>query len=285
MNCICCFGEAKYFAKFRNRNREVRRFRCIRCGKTFSESQPLDGLRIETAKLHQVIQLLCEGVGVRATSRLSGLDSKTVLSILETVGEKCASFHDATVRNVKVANVETDELYSKVFCKQETNKTGDIERGEQYTFLSFDRDSKLIISFFTGKRSKESTRTHVEDLRGRLAGRTQITTDNYIAYRGRNGAIAQTFGTDGVDYGMLTKVYAKSVLPENRYSPPVCILAKKKAIFGQPNPATICTSYVERQNLNIRLFNRRFTRLTLGYSKKLANLRYSVALFVALQTE
>jgi len=134
--CVCCSGEAKYFAKYRNRNREVRRFRCIRCGKTFSESQPLDGLRIETAKLHQVVQLLCEGVGIRAVSRLTGLNKETVLHILTTVGEKCASFHDAAVRNVKVANVETDELYSKVFCKQERNRTADPERGEQYCHRS-----------------------------------------------------------------------------------------------------------------------------------------------------
>lgn len=108
----------------------------------------------------------------------------------------------------------------------------------------------------------------------------QISTYNFTGYRGRSGAIQNTFGRDGVDYGMLTKVYAKSVLPERRYSPPVCILAKKTAILGQPNNDLICTSHIERQNLNVRLFNRRFTRLTLGYSKKLENLRHSVALFV-----
>jgi len=251
----------------------------VRCGKTFSEAQPLEGIRIETAKLHQVIQLLCEGVGVRAVSRLTGLDKETILHILETVGGKCASFHDSTVRNVKTANVETDELYSKVFCKQERNKTGDDERGEQYTFLSCCRDSKLIISFLTGKRTRENTHTHIQDLKCRLAGRTQITTDNYISYRGKNGAIQNTFGRDGIDYGMLTKVYAISALPENRYAPPVCILAKKTPVLGQPDIDFICTSHVERQNLTIRLFNRRFTRLTLGFSKKLSNLRHSVALF------
>jgi hypothetical protein len=112
-----------------------------------------------------------------------------------------------------------------------------------------------------------------------LAGRTQITTDNYISYRGKNGAIQNTFGRDGIDYGMLTKVYAISALPENRYAPPVCILAKKTPVLGQPDIDFICTSHVERQNLTIRLFNRRFTRLTLGFSKKLSNLRHSVALF------
>ncbi len=280
MKCHCCSGEAKHFANYRNKNRVVRRFRCIRCGKTFSETQPLDGLRIETGKVNETIRLLCEGVGIRAVSRLTGLHQVTVLRILETVGEKCARFHDATVRNVPTVNVETDELYSYVFCKQERNKTGDPERGEQYTFLSFCRDSKLILSFLTGKRTWQNTHEHVHDLKGRLAGRVQISTDNWKGYRGRQGAIQGTFGHDGIDYGMLTKVYAKSAFPERRYSQPVCILALKRPILGQPKNDLICTSHIERQNLNVRLFNRRFTRLTLGYSKKLENLRHSVALFV-----
>jgi transposase-like protein len=280
MTCHCCNGEAKYFANFRNKNRVVRRFRCVRCGKTFSEPQPLSGLRIETSKVNEIVRLFCEGVGVRAASRLSGLDKETVLNILETVGQKCASFHDATIRNVPSTNVQIDELYSYVFCKQERNKTLDPERGEQFTFLSFCRDSKLIISYTVGKRNGENTHGHVRDTKNRLSGRVQITTDNYTGYRGSRGAINQTFGRDGVDYGMLTKVYAKSIFPDRRFSPPVCILAKKTPVFGQPDNDLICTSHIERQNLNVRLFNRRYTRLTLGYSKKLQNLRYSVALFV-----
>ena len=278
--CLCCNGEAKHFANFQNKNRVVRRFRCVRCGKTFSEPQPLDGLRIETSKVNEVVRLLCEGVGVRATSRLTGLEKKTVLSIVETVGEKCARFHDATVRNVPSVNVETDELYSYVFCKQERNKYADPERGEQYTFLSFCRDSKLVISFYTGKRSWENTHTHIHDLKDRLAGRVQISTDNYKGYKGKTGAIYEAFGPDGINYGMLTKVYTKSALPQNRFCQPVCILAKKTPVLGNPDIDLICTSHIERQNLNVRLFNRRFTRLTLGYSKKLSNLRHSVALFV-----
>ena len=240
----------------------------------------MDGLRIESQKVNEVIRLLCEGVGVRAVSRLTGLEKKTVLHILKSVGAKCAAFHDATVRNVPTVNVETDELYSFVFCKQERNKTGDPERGEQYTFLSFDRNSKLVISFNTGRRTTENAQEHIQDLKERLANRVQISTDNFRAYRGRSGAIIRSFGSDGIDYAMLTKVYAKSALFQNRYSQPVCILTKKTPIFGQPNHDLICTSHIERQNLNIRLFNRRFTRLTLGYSKTLENLRLSIALFV-----
>ena len=258
----------------------MRRFRCVRCGKTFSEPQPLDGLRIEAHKVNEVVRLFCEGVGIRAAGRLTGLEKKTVLSILETVGQKCANFHDATVRNVKTANVETDELYSFVYCRQDQNQTKDPERGEQFTFLSFCRDSKLVIAYFSGKRSWQNTHAHILDLKNRLAGRVQLTTDNYKGYRGKQGAIYQAFGNDGVDYGMLSKVYAKSSLPEKRFSPPVCIMAKKMPIFGQPEKDLICTSHVERQNLNVRLFNRRFVRCGLGYSKKLENLRHSVALFV-----
>ena len=176
--------------------------------------------------------------------------------------------------------METDELYSYVLCKQANNKLLADEIGDQYTFVSFCRDSKLVISFATGKRSSCLAREHLGDLKSRIANRIQISTDNFQGYRGKTGAVGTVFGLNGIDYAMLTKVYAKSILPERRYSPPVCILCKKTPQLGSPNLELICTSHVERQNLNIRLFNRRFTRLTLGYSKKLSNLRHSVALFV-----
>ena len=280
MNCYCCNGEAKYFAKFHNKNRVVRRFRCQRCGKTFSEKQPLGGLRIESSQVEQVVRLLCEGVGVRAASRLTGLHQETILNVLETVGEQCAQFHDKAVRNLKIANVETDELYSFVHCKQERNKTGDEARGEQYTFLSFCRDSKLVISYNTGKRNRENATAHLGDLKNRVGNRFQLTTDNFKGYRHDGGAVCRTFGYNGVDYGMLSKKFAQSAFPQRRFSPPVCILFLRKPVLGNPDRDLICTSHVERQNLNVRIFNRRFTRLTLGYSKKLENLRHSVALFV-----
>ena len=144
---------------------------------------------------------------------MTGLEKKTVLSILETVGQKCASFHDVIVRNVKAVNVETDELYSYVFFKQDRNRAKDPERGEQYTFLSFCRDSKLVISFLTGKRSWENTHSHIHDLKDRLANRVQISTDNWKGYRGKQGAIQQTFGVDGVKLWYADKGLCQKLTP------------------------------------------------------------------------
>jgi hypothetical protein len=258
----------------------VLRYRCTKCGKTFSEPQPLQGVRIETAQVVQVVSLLCEGNSIRGICRLVSLHLETVLNIVETIGAACFQFHDRKVRKVKAESVQTDELYSFVRCKQEHNSTGNAEWGEQYTFLTVIRESKLVLSFLTGKRTRENAHQHLNDVRGRLDGRTQISTDNFLPYRGRTGAVQTVFGHDGIDYGMLTKVFANSPLPEKRYSPPVCILCKKTPMLGNPDRNLISTSHAERQNLNVRLFTKRFARLTLCYSKKLANLRHAVALFV-----
>jgi IS1 family transposase len=259
----------------------VQRFFCVRCGKSFSESQPLNGLRVDFKQAVQVVHLLCEGMGIRAIERFTQLNRRTVLGILETAGHKCARLLDGKVRNLPARNVETDELYSFVHCKQERNKTQNPEWGEQFTFLSFERDTKLIIAYSVGKRTTENAQSHVQDLRNRLANRIQLSTDNFRGYRGATGAVATAFGATGVDYATLEKVYAKSSMPGSRFSAPVCIMVKKTARLGAPDRELICTSHVERQNLNFRLFNRRFTRLTLGFSKTLANLRRSVALLAA----
>jgi transposase-like protein len=182
VKCRFCGGEAKYFARFQNRNCIVRRFRCTVCGKTFSESQPLEGIRVQTDQVAQVVSLLCEGMGVRATSRLTRLHQETILNILEPVGPGCLQFHDKTVRNVNAEDIQTEELYAFVHRKQEHKKTANPHWGEQYTFLSIDRDSKLILSFCTGKRTSENAHDHLGDLKNSLGGRIQLSTDNFRAY-------------------------------------------------------------------------------------------------------
>jgi len=136
-------------------------------------------------------------------------------------------------------------------------------------------------SFIVGKRTSENCLTHLTDLEERLANRVQLTTDGFRGYPWSHRGGCNGFWPQWRDYGTLEKVYAKSAFPEKRYSPPVCIMVKKTPLFGAPKRAMICTSFVERQNLNVRLFNRRFTRLTMGFSKKLVNFKHSVALFVA----
>jgi transposase-like protein len=185
LNCHCCSGPTKKFGRFHNKNRLVQRFRCTRCGKTFSESQPLEGVRVETSKAVQVVHLLCEGMGIRAAARLSGLDEGTILNILETAGEHCARLLDARIRDVQVESVQADEMFAFVYCKQYNNVLKDPAKGEQYTFLAIDRGSKLILSHYVGKRTGESTDIFVADLRKRIKGHAQVTTDGLQSLRRR----------------------------------------------------------------------------------------------------
>lgn len=238
-------------------------------------------MKLPFDKAVQVVHLLCEGVGVRAAARLASVDKNTVLAVLETVGPKCARLMDQKMQWLQVRHVQIDELWAYVFCKQR-NSQGNRERGDQYTYLAIDSDSKLIITYAVGKRDKFTTRDFVEDLRKRItSARPQISTDGFSAYTGHLGAVFQAFKL-GCDYGSITKLYASPLgQAAVRYSPAICTGVRREVQIGSLEPKTICTSHVERQNLNMRLFNRRMTRLTLGYSKKLRNLEYAVALQVA----
>jgi IS1 family transposase len=258
----------------------VQRFRCTRCGKTYSETQPLDGVRIESTKAAQVVHLLVEGVGIRAASRLTGLHQETVLNILAAAGERCAALLNERVRNVSVESVQVDELFAFVYCKQKNNTGNDYDRGDQYTFLAIDSRSKLILSHIIGKRDSGNAHWISDDLNKRVAGRFQLTTDAFIPYR---TTVPAALG-DRVDFAQLMKIYKNNALAvdaERRYSPPECVGARKIVRCGTPDKALVSTSYVERTNLSVRLFQRRYTRLTLGYSKKVEYLKHSAALFIA----
>lgn len=282
--CLCCQSdEVKKSGRFENKNGIVQRYCCKRCNKSFSEVQPLNGLRVPMEKAVQTVHLLCEGLGVRAISRFTGLNQETVLNVLEVAGQKAARVLDVQIRNVESESIQCDELFAFVQCKEFNNVTENPDFGTQYTFLAVDRKTKLIISHLIGKeRDKENATAFMEDLKARLKSRTQITSDGLHAYL---GAVYDTFGAE-VDFAQQIKKYADrdfgAFRDERRYSVARgCTSVKTQVHIGNPNTDLISTSHVERTNLTVRLFNRRLTRLTLGYSKKLANLKHSMALFIA----
>jgi IS1 family transposase len=231
-------------------------------------------------KVVQITHMLVEGVGIRAIERLAGVHRDTVLSVLEVAGRKCARVMDERVRNVPFEFVQVDELFAFVWCKEKNNDDGNRERGDQYTYLGVDAKTKFIINFAVGKRDSVTTQEYIQDLRKRVKVPFQLTTDGFKSYPAE---VYYAF-LEEIHYAQLIKEYSgpeEAVIAERRYSPCDCVGAHTKIHCGNPSPDQISTSYIERTNLSMRLFNRRFTRLTLGYSKKLANLKHSIALLVA----
>jgi len=261
----------------------VQRFRCLNsaCGKTFNEQRRFVGLCLDETKIVQIVRCLAEGCGVKATARLTGCAHTTVLEVIRVIGEKAARFHDEIVRHVKTESIQLDELWARVGIRQSRTNERDTERGDFYTFLALDRRTKLIISHLTGKRDYSNTNDFVADLAERVDGVVQITCDGWSAYVPtlRNHLLGR------LNLAVMQKIYGK---PDNkfdwddtirRYSPPKCTGIKLKTVAGAPDVDKICTSHIERLNLSVRTFNRRFTRLCAGWSRKLANHRHSVALF------
>lgn len=277
-SCHCCSGQCKKAGHFKNRNGIAQRWVCLKCGKYTSDSQPLDGVRIDHAKSVQIVKLLAEGLGVRSTGRACDVDPHTVLNVLQAVGANCERFHSQRVAHIKTAAIQIDELWAKVFCSQK-HAEGNPDIGDQYTFLALATREKLIISYHSGKRDSENTDVFVKDLERRIDGRVQITTDGFEAYP----AIIRHYLLERLDYAVMVKQFAETpgqVEASRRYSPAPFIGVRIKVKAGNPRRDRICTSHVERQNLTVRHFNKRFARLTLGISKTLENHRFAVALFV-----
>jgi transposase-like protein/IS1 family transposase len=273
---------------YKNRNNRVQRFRCLRCDATFSESKPLQGVRIETEKAAQVCSLLFEGVGINAIARITGLSNNTVLNVLKTAGAKCDQFMRDNIRNVKAECVQVDELYSYVARHPSFVQAGDPEKGEFYCYLSIERESKLVINHHIGKRTSEDCFTFMQELKARTNGRFQLSSDGYAGYIGTYGAVQQTFKHE-VDYGTEVKQFGKEFAPtsskgrsKRKFNRTMCKWVRRTPRIGNPKKGLINTSHAERLNLTMRLFNRRFTRCTMGYSKKLENHKFATALFVCL---
>lgn len=233
--------------------------------------------RLTDARRAAVIRALVEGNSVRSTARLTGTAKATVLKLLVEVGEFCSIYQDHALRNLKCQRIEADELWAYCNAKQKNaTKPG---QGDLWTYTALDADSKLMVSWLVGSRNSENTHAFMVDVAARLGNRVQLTTDGLSWYV---AAVERAFGWNGVDFAQLIKTYGApqdESARQRRYSPAVCTGAVKLPVMGTPDMENVSTSYVERQNLNIRMQMRRFTRLTNGFSKKAANHAHAVSLY------
>ncbi len=235
---------------------------------------------LSTSKKLAVISGLVEGNSIRSISRMTDVDRNTINSLLLRTGERCAILLDERMRELPCRRLQCDEIWTYVAKKERHVREDDPDEfGDQWVYVALDADTKLIPSYFVGKRCSENTQVFMQDVWNRIAGhRIQLTTDAYIFYK---KAVEQSFGGDA-DYAQLKKLFGDYGQHGNeRYSPSPITEVISKTISGVPDPAHVSTSFVERQNLTIRMQMRRFTRLTNAFSKRLANLKAACALHFA----
>lgn len=279
MSCKACQHPCKKFGRHPN---GTQRYRCTKCKKTYTEGYgQLEEMRIPFEKAIRILAMLVEGISVRSIERLTGTHRDTVLRLLVLAGEKCEKLMGKLIVNVPVKDVQCDEIWGYVY-KKETHKwpeeAHDDSIGDAYCFIAMERHSKIVLNFALGRRSKATTEVFIEGLRHATASQPyQITTDGFQPYA---HAIEDTL-SDRVDYAQMVKVYRSSRDGEQRYSPAEVISTEVVPVVGNPDPARICTSHIERQNLTLRMQIRRLTRLTNAFSKKWENLWAALCLHFA----
>jgi IS1 family transposase len=235
--------------------------------------------RLNLDRRTQIVSALVEGNSIRSTERMTGVHRDTIMRLLVEVGTGCAELMDEKMRELPCKRIQVDEIWSYVGKKQRHMKPTDnpLRVGDQWTFVAIDADTKLIPSYLIGKRNAECANNFMRDLSMRLANRVQLSSDALAAYA---DAVERSFGA-AVDYGQAVKFYEAEPMGPGRYSPPKVIDMERSVIAGNPEQAHISTSYIERQNLTMRMSMRRFTRLTNGFSKKLENMKAAVSLHFA----
>jgi len=280
-NCRIDMVKAGFYGK----TNRVQRWKCQQCGKRFAEPQEklFDGeTRLPKEKVLLILHLLVEGNSIRSTARIADVEKRTVMNLMLTAGEHCERLLETHIRNVKVADVQADEIWTFV-AKKEAHKrpseAHDNSIGDAYTFIGIERHTKLILAWHLGKRDQIATDDFISKLRTATAdSRFQISTDGFRPY-----IYAIDAGlSDRVDYSQVVKVYGK---PEDgreaRYSPGEVTEIKKTPVLGNPDMKRSCTSHIERQNGSLRQWCKRLTRLTYAFSKKWENLQSALALHFA----